>query len=73
MNGAWSTERIGDVAGDVWTWLCDRGGEATVRAVEQGLESPQRLVDMAVGWLAREGKVELGRQGRAVRVRLLEG
>lgn len=55
---------IGDVAGAVWRFLKDHG-EATLSALERGVDAPRAQVHMAIGWLAREGKVNTRPEGRS--------
>ncbi len=54
---------VGELAGKVWHFL-DEQGRSSLTAVEQGIEAPRAMVLMAVGWLAREGKVEISQEGR---------
>lgn len=58
---------VGELAGRVWHFL-DEHGRCSLTAVENGIEAPRALVVMAIGWLAREGKVELLQEGRATLV-----
>ena len=67
----WSSEAIGETAGKVWSFLRSKG-QSTLSAVERGVKAPKPLVAMAVGWLAREGKVELRQDKRAVQLWLTE-
>lgn len=62
-------DTIGEVAGDVWDFLED-SGETSVSAVTKNVEAPGTKVYMAIGWLAREGKLEFveRKRGRAVRL-----
>jgi hypothetical protein len=56
-------QKIGDVAGRVWTYL----GEEVSLPVDQlagSMEEDPLLAIMAVGWLARENKVLLRETGR---------
>ena len=64
-------EKIGETAGLVWNFL-QSNGEASLSALEKGVEAPKPMVSMAVGWLAREGKVEVKDEKRAVRIALRE-
>ena len=66
-----SIEAIGETAGKVWHFL-DSKGQSSLAAVERGIKAPKPLVDMAVGWLAREGKVELRQEKRGIRLWLTE-
>ncbi|MGV8042280.1 MAG: winged helix-turn-helix domain-containing protein [Thermoanaerobaculaceae bacterium] len=58
---------VGELAGRVWHYL-DEHGRCSLTAVEGGIEAPRGLVLMAIGWLAREGKVELLQEGRTTLV-----
>jgi Winged helix-turn-helix domain (DUF2582) len=63
-------DEIGSTAGTVWGFLV-RSGPASLSAVEKGVDAPRQLVAMAIGWLAREGKVAVDREQRSIRIRLL--
>ncbi len=52
------TAQIGDVAGVVWHAL-DKGGPTTLAKLAKEIDAPRDVVMQAVGWLAREGKVEI--------------
>lgn len=65
------TKRIGETAGLVWNHL-QSNGECSLSALEKGVEAPRSLVSMAVGWLAREGKIEVKEEKRAVRILLTD-
>lgn len=62
-------ETIGEVAGEVWDFLEDNG-ETSVSGVTKGVDAPGTKVYMAVGWLAREDKLEFidKKRGNAVRL-----
>lgn len=62
---------VGQVAGQVWQYL--RGeGKSSVSAIEKGVGRSSREVQMAIGWLAREGKVEFSDEPRGLYVSLAE-
>ena len=67
----WEIEEIGQTAGLVWQFL-QTHGESTLSGVEKGVEAPKAMVSMAVGWLAREGKIAVRDEKRAVRISLRE-
>ncbi|HET8564663.1 MAG TPA: winged helix-turn-helix domain-containing protein [Candidatus Binatia bacterium] len=67
----WEIKTIGETAGVVWSFLRSNG-ESTLSTLEKGVEAPKSMVSMAVGWLAREGKIELKDAKRSVRVSLRE-
>lgn len=58
---------IGETAGMVWNFLRSNG-DCSLSALEKGVEAPRSMVSMAVGWLAREGKIEVKDEKRAVRI-----
>ncbi len=68
----WEAKTIGETAGHVWQFL-HLNGKSSLNAVEKGVRAPKWLVDMAVGWLAREGKLELSEEKRALQIWLAEG
>lgn len=59
------------MAGKVWDFL-ETEGNASVSAVCKGVNGPQTKVNMAIGWLAREGKLEFEAKGRGSSVKLKE-
>jgi hypothetical protein len=63
-----SAEDVGYVAGEVWACL-DRDGAQTVAAVKKAVDAPGDLVMAAIGWLAREDKLEFSRD-RSVKISL---
>jgi hypothetical protein len=56
-------EQIGTTAGLVWSEL-SANGQMTLTALGKQIEAPRDVVMQAVGWLAREGKVCLEKQGQ---------
>lgn len=62
---------VGQVAGQVWQFLRSEG-KASVSAIEKGVDASGREVQMAIGWLAREGKVELNDESRGLYISLNE-
>jgi hypothetical protein len=53
---------IGETAGAVWQVLED-DGPTTFASLIDGLNVPESLFFMAIGWLAREDKIEFERHG----------
>src|SRR6266446_10374975 len=49
-------KEIGAAAGRIWQYLAEHG-EATLRQLQRGTTLPDRLLQMGVGWLAREAKL----------------
>lgn len=62
-------EMIGTTAGQVWEYLSNNE-EVTMAALKKNLELKGDEATMALGWLARENKVELTKKGASVKIRL---
>ncbi len=62
-------QQIGEVAGKVWHTL-DEEGQLRVSALQKQIGVAPALLHMALGWLAREDKIEIEPNGRSYRVRL---
>jgi hypothetical protein len=60
-------EEIGAVAGAIWHAL-DVNGEMTLPKLKKEMNAEGPLFDWAIGWLAREDKIELTRDKRSIRV-----
>jgi hypothetical protein len=60
-------EEIGAVAGAIWHAL-DANGEMTLAKLKKDADAEGPLFDWAIGWLAREDKIELMRDKRSIRV-----
>ena len=57
-------EKIGKTAGEIWKYLNEHE-EATPSHLIKELDGTARLISMAIGWLAREGKIKFRQEGRA--------
>lgn len=57
---------IGRTAGDVWRFLKENS-PATAAKIQKGIGVEATLTHQALGWLAREGKINIDRQKRSVR------
>jgi hypothetical protein len=64
-----TTDKIGELAGRIWRTL-DEEGELRIATLKKQVAAPDALVSMALGWLAREDKIEVTPDGRTFRVRL---
>ena len=60
---------IGIVAGEIWHYL-DGHTEALFSQVVAGIDRPNELALMSLGWLAREGHVIVRQDGKDFRVDL---
>jgi hypothetical protein len=62
-------EEIGRIAGEIWHLLKDRD-EMSLSGVVMALNTSQSTAYMALGWLAREDKLEFVKKRRGIVVRL---
>ena len=62
-------EHIGSVAGAIWHYL-EENGEATVTKLTRELGETERTVLMAIGWLAREGKLDFEKRKQGTYITL---
>ena len=60
---------IGITAGDIWHYL-DKHQSATLAELVRGIKKPKELILMSLGWLAREGHVQLGDEKTGYQARL---
>ena len=63
------TELVGDTAGKVWNEL-NAHGPQTVAQLKKKLNGSGELVNFALGWLAREDKVNLSQEKKNIKVAL---
>lgn len=63
------TQNIGETAGTVWKALGAKGRVA-LATLPKLVDRDGALVQQAVGWLAREHKVEFEKDGRSLYVKL---
>ena len=66
---ALSNEQIGEVAGEVWHMLEGQEGQ-TVAAVKKSVNAPPDVATAAIGWLAREDKINFVKAGRTMKLTL---
>ena len=66
---ALSIDEIGEVAGEVWQLLTDTGNRS-LTSIKQSIDAPDVLVTAAVGWLARENKLQIDNDGRYTKISL---
>ena len=62
---------IDNAAGSIWRYLNEHG-ETTLAGLRRGTRLSDQLVSMGVGWLAREDKLNVTKEGRTVKVALRE-
>ncbi len=62
--------KIGENAGAVWSALSD-GEKKTVKELKKSTKLTDKDIFAALGWLAREAKLELESEGAEVFVKLI--
>ena len=62
-------DAIGEAAGKVWKSL-DAGGAQSISRIQRETGLSQSLTYLALGWLAREGKIHFAQEGRVLQVSL---
>jgi len=65
------TAKIGETAGKVWHFLKSKG-PSTASRIQSGIGADAALTNQALGWLAREGKLNVERSKRYTRFSLRE-
>jgi hypothetical protein len=61
--------QVGETAGKVWYALSSAGPQ-TLAQLKKSVNGSSELLGFAVGWLARENKIEIIRDKRTFRVQL---
>jgi hypothetical protein len=64
--------RIGEAAGVVWKYLSSHG-PTSLTVLAHGVGIPRDLLLQALGWLARENKIDIADKGRGKIVSLRQG
>lgn len=63
------TNEIGEFAGVVWETLSKKG-PLTVTKLKKETQGSEFMVAAAIGWLAREEKLEIAKSARSIKVTL---
>lgn len=63
------TEEVGLAAGEIWRYL-NQTGECKVSALTKSLSIKEKVLQRALGWLDKEGKITFSTAGRAETVTL---
>ncbi|WP_425395083.1 winged helix-turn-helix domain-containing protein [Aeoliella sp.] len=66
---ALTAEEIGHAAGQVWAALADTPGQ-TATTLKKNVEVSGDMAMAAIGWLAREEKLDFDTSGRTVKISL---
>ena len=61
---------IGETAGQVYKVLGANNGKVTLNDLTAKVRADTNIVQQAIGWLAREDKIELTRQGKRTYISL---
>jgi hypothetical protein len=64
-----TNEQVGVTAGKVWHIL-DEFGPQTLTQLKKRLNGPGELVSFALGWLAREDKIDISQDKKTIKVAL---
>jgi hypothetical protein len=62
-------QQIGRTAGDVWH-LLHQDGPRTLAQLKRELDSQAEFLPFAIGWLAREDKIDIVADKKSLRVQL---
>jgi len=62
-------EQIGEAAGKVWQALSEHG-ELDLARLSKLVKENEKTIHQALGWLAREGKIDLYIKGRTTIITL---
>jgi len=62
-------EQIGEAAGELWRCL-DQNGPQTLAQIRKKLNGTSELLGFAVGWIAREDKLEIQQDKKSIRLQL---
>ncbi|MCY4404511.1 MAG: winged helix-turn-helix domain-containing protein [Candidatus Poribacteria bacterium] len=57
-------DEIGTIAGEIWQYL-NENEEASVGKLTQELKHTDRMILLGLGWLAREGQLNIVKRQRA--------
>ncbi len=60
---------VGETAGKVWHVLSDQGPQ-TLAQLKKKVDGKGDVLDFAIGWLAREDKVEITQEKKALRLQV---
>ena len=63
---------VGETAGKIYQALSS-GGPQTVSQLKKKLDGSGELLNFALGWLAREDKIEMVQEKKNIHVQLKEG
>lgn len=62
--------QIGETAGNIWNLLTNKGPQ-TLSKIKAEVKGDVFLLHAAIGWLARENKIEIKKSGKVIKVTLI--
>ena len=62
-------DQVGETAGKIWHALNDQGPQ-TLAQLKKKFNGSGEIVDFALGWLAREDKIEISQEKKSFKVSL---
>lgn len=62
-------DEISRVPGKIWEYL-DKNGESTVYKMKKDLNIPDSMIYIGIGWLVKENKLNIRRDGGSIKVSL---
>lgn len=63
------SHQIGETAGALWLYLSDKG-ESSLTTIKKDIHTSNELLLAAVGWLAREEKLDFQVSGKTLKISL---
>jgi len=63
-------EKIGQAAGQIWKVLSTSQEPVSIAALSKKADINSQMTQMALGWLAREGKLKFEEKGKTLSVSL---
>jgi hypothetical protein len=69
MSKVEMNEKVGLIAGEIWHILNDLGPQ-TLAQLKKKLNGSGEVIDFAVGWLAREEKIDISLEKKSYKVTL---
>jgi hypothetical protein len=63
-------EKIGQAAGAVWQYLATNPEPVSVAVLAKKVDLSSQMVSLALGWLARENKIQFAEKGKTLLVNL---
>jgi predicted ArsR family transcriptional regulator len=62
-------EQVGDTAGKIWHALNEHGPQ-TLAQLKKRVNDPGEVVSFALGWLAREDKIDISQEKKTYKIAL---